>query len=328
MKRLIAALTALQLTGCTVAPSTPPTPPTNTAARVPLPPHAVLDPAGKAPEETTEETFIWPGSLAPTGDKHGPEVEQIKQRGRIIVGIDQSQYLLSYRDGTTGTMRGFEVALAEEIARDLFGSAEEHVDFRFVDSTTRTELLESGQVDIVIRTMSITPQRAQHVSFSTPYLTSHVRVLVPQDRNINAIGDLDGHTICVVDGTNLVNIARTIGAQSPILRTRTWTDCLMATQQFQADAILADDAILAGLVAQDPHTTILPTALATQRYAVGVANGNDALVRHINATIERIRADGTWHALYNQWLAGSLAERTPPPAMYRPEPPRTEGDTP
>ena len=215
----------------------------------------------------------------------------------------------------------FYARYGTEAAGDIFGDADEasRLDLRFVDSGARADALNNDEVDVVVRTMSITPERAKEIEFSTPYLTSRVRVLVPRDRGVEDINQLGGKTVCIVDGTNLAQIARTFTPHSALLSTRSWSDCLMATQQFQADAIMADDSILAGLTAQDPYVTILPGALATQYYGVGVAKGETDLVRQVNATLERMRGDGTWSELYSRWLGGSIAESAPPPLMYRKE---------
>ncbi|CAM4379436.1 MULTISPECIES: glutamate ABC transporter substrate-binding protein [Corynebacterium] len=325
-RRVTAAATAaaLALSACAPAPKPSPTPPSDpepTYEGLPLPPGAILDPPGIAPEgEFATADFDWPGSLRPHDEEDGigGSLEQIRNRDRLIVGIDQSQYLLSYRDTSAGDLRGFEVDLAREIAADILGDPEK-VDFRFVESASRSEMLQSGAVDVVIRTMSVTKERTQKVSFSTPYMISYVRLLAPRDRGIESLDDLAGMRVCIVDGTNLLNLARTVAPESEVLRTRSWSDCLMATQQFQADAVLADDAILAGMAAQDPHAEIVSESLARQLYAVGVQKGHDDLVRAVNHTIERIRANGTWSTMHRTWLGRSLAEPTPPPLMYREE---------
>lgn len=291
---------------------------------LPLPPGAKLEDAEGIPDDPYVPARLdWEGSLNPRGrTDEAPNVDRIKRRGRLVVGIDQSLYLLSYRDTASGELQGLEVDLARAIADDIFGenhSGTNTLDLRFVDSAARTDALNNGEVDVVIRTMSITPERARKIDFSTPYLVSRVRVLVPRDRGVEDINGLDGKTVCIVDGTNLSQIARTFTPHSALLSTRSWSDCLMATQQFQADAIVADDSILAGLSAQDPYATILPGTLATQYYGVGVAKGQDDLVRQVNATLERMRNDGTWSELYSTWLGGSIAESAPPPLIYRKE---------
>jgi len=332
------ALVGSALAGCTLAgcaASPPPLPvedPPLTYRVAPQPPGSELDPPGIPPEANFtggDGSWEWPGSLPPGSeeDREGPHMQRIRDRGRIIVGVDQSQYLLSYREPTQGDLRGFEVDLAREVAKDIFApddatadelkAAAAKVDFRFVEPSARAETLRAGDVDIVIRTMTITPERAELVDFSSPYLTSHVRVLAPRDRGIAGVDDLRDRTICVVDGTNLVNLVRAEMPESHVLRTRSWSDCLMATQQFQADAVVGDDAVLAGMVAQDPLAQIFSDPLAEQLYAVGVPKGHDDLVRQVNYTIERVSRDGTWSRLYRQWLGNSLSDAWLPRRMYR-----------
>ena len=334
MKRTLIACVAVAalLAGCADAP-TPVNAPADpelaaspTREVLPLPPDATLQDA-EGTESTEAEPYVpqrlqWEGSLNPrVAEQDTPNLDRIRDRGRLVVGIDQSLYLIAYRDTASGTLQGLEVDLARAIADDIFGDAAgaDRVDLRFVDSAARTDALNTGDVDVVIRTMSITPERAGEVEFSTPYLTSRVRVLVPRDRGVADINQLGGKTVCIVDGTNLDQIARTFAPHSALLRTRSWSDCLMATQQFQADAVMADDAILAGLAAQDPYASILPGTLATQYYGVAVGKGQGDLVRQVNATLERMRNDGTWSELYGTWLGGSIAESSPPPLMYRKE---------
>ena len=323
-----AAVTVLVLSGCAEEPTpvratiVPEQETSTTRELLPLPPGANLEDAQGVPAEPyVPKKLDWEGSLNPRGTEEAtPNLDRIKRRGRLVVGIDQSLYLLAFRDTASGELRGLEVDLARAIADDIFGEEAPGVnrlDLRFVDSAARAEALNNGEVDIVIRTMSITPERTEAIDFSTPYLTSRVRVLVPRDRGVDDINQLGGKTVCIVDGTNLTQIARTYTPYSEILRTRSWSDCLMATQQFQADAILADDSILAGLSAQDPYATILPGTLASQYYGVGIAKGQEDLVRQVNSTLERMRNDGTWSQLYSRWLGGSIAESSPPPLMYR-----------
>lgn len=288
-------------------------------AGFPEPPESIEDPPGKAAGQQ-ESAPDWPGSLRPDVTTPEDRVPDILKRGRIIVGVDQSQNLLSFRDNATGELKGFEIDLAREIARDIFGDPNK-VDFRFVESSRRTESLEANQVDIVVRTMSVTKERLEKVEFSTPYLSSTVRLMVPSSQRDDGIQGLaPGATLCVADGTSVLDVARREAPDHPILRTRNWSDCLMALQQFQVGAVMADETILAGAAVQDPLTRISDESYgADQVYAVGVAKGKDGLVRQVNDTIERIRSDGTWDEIFQRWLGPHIAPRSAPPAHYREE---------
>lgn len=325
---LTAALTALALSLSACAPAPPPPQEQasdDTTHDELFPPGAQLDEPGEEPGETAEPAE-WEGSLRPDDKTPEERIPDIYKRGRIIIGVDQSQYLLSFRDNATGELKGFEIDLAREISKGIFGDPDK-VDFRFIDSTMRTEAIVSGQVDIVVRTMSITKKRLEAIDFSAPYLDSSVRMLVPSASGIESTDDITDERICVADGSNVVDMARHTFPDQEILRTRTWTDCLMAMQQFQTGAILGDETILAGAAAQDPLTTVTGEAVADQQYSVGIPKGNDGLTRQVNSTLERIRRDGTWDAMFNKWLSPHIDARSAPSPTYRPEEPDADTDS-
>ncbi len=96
-----------------------------------------------------------------------------------------------------------------------------------------------------------------------------------------------------------------------------WSDCLVMLQQNQVDAISTDDTLLLGLATQDPHSRIVGPNMGDERYGIGVAQGNEDLVRFVNGTLERIRRDGTWEKIYDRWLSELGPPPGPPPATYR-----------
>lgn len=321
-----ALLVATLVASCSPPPIEPAEPLTalDPLAGPPLPPNSSLEKPGES-AAILDSDENWPGSIRPDERTAKERVPNIIRRGRIIVGVDQSQYLLSFRDPVSGELQGFEVDLAREISRDIFGDPNK-VDFRFVGSSDRLRSLDQGDVDIVIRSVAITDSRAKLAEFSTPYLRTQTRMLTMESSGINSIADLPGHTICVTEGSTSLQTARSIAPEASILKTRNWSDCLMALQQHQAQVILGDDVILSGIAAQDPYTRILNTSLDSQSYGVAAAPikaGTDTsgLVQQVNSTIERIQADRTWWTMFNDWFGPYLLSFGPPPVRYAPDQP-------
>ena len=301
----------------------------NPEAGPPLPPGSKVEAPGTVPARPVI-TDTWEGSLSPDDRQPKERVPEIFQRGRLIVGVDQSKNLLSFRDPVSGQLRGFEVQLAKEIARDIFGNPEA-VDFRFIEAGDSLRGLSRGDVDMVIRSVSVTEDRLRRMEFSTPYMRTQTRLLVMDNSGIQGIEDLAGNTVCVADGSTALQKTRAMAPESSILRTRNWSDCLMALQQQQAQAILGDDVVLAGIAAQDPYTRILPPILAWESYAVAIAPSRGSrdttgLVRQVNATMERIQEDTTWWSMFNDWFGQHLYTYGPPPLQYRDEPQAEDGD--
>ena len=231
-------------------------------------------------------------------------MENIRARGRLIVGLDIGSNLFSFRDPITGEITGFDVDIAGEIARDIFGTPSQ-VEYRILSSADRIAALQNNQVDVVVKTMTITCERKKLVNFSTVYFNANQRILAPRDSTISAPSDLSGKRVCVAKGTTSLQRIQQITPPPIIVGVVTWADCLVALQQRQVDAVSTDDSILAGLVRQDPYLHIVGPSLNEEPYGIGINLQNTGLVRFVNGTLERMRRDGTWNTLVPQVVNGA-----------------------
>jgi polar amino acid transport system substrate-binding protein len=242
-------------------------------------------------------------------------VADIRARGRLIVGLDIGSNLFSFRDPITGEITGFDVDIAGEVARDIFGNPSQ-VEYRILSSDERITALEKSEVDIVAKTMTITCERRKQVNFSTVYLDAYQRILAPRDSPITKPSDLSGKRVCVAKGTTSLQRIREIAPPPIVVEVVNWAVCLVTLQQRQVDAISTDDSILAGLVSQDPYLHLVGPNMGTQPYGIGIKLDNTGLVRFVNGTLERIRRDGTWNALYRKWLTVLGPAPAPPSPRY------------
>lgn len=287
----------------------------------PLPSGATLLPVGEratpAAVDCADEGSLRPDATVEVGAvATGPgSVGLIRERGRVIVGLDQGSNLFSFRDPLSGGLLGFDVDLAHEVARDLFGDPN-RLEFRFLSSAEREQALQFGTVDVVIKTMTITCERAKSVAFSTVYYLARQRILVTRDSTVADASGLAGSRVCVVTGSTSLAAMQQAEPDVEILTVPNWGDCLVALQQRQVDAVSTDDTILAGMVAQDANLKIVGPPIEEEPYGIGIRKGDDDLVRFVNGTLERIRRDGSWDRFYDRWLSVLGPSPGPPPAVY------------
>lgn len=126
------------------------------------------------------------------------EVKAIQKRGVLKVGVKNAVVGFSVQDPLSGEYKGFEDDLARLIAEKMGVKAE----FTAVTAATRTELIDSGDLDVVLATFTITDERKQHWDFTTPYYTDCVTVLVEDKRGIKDLSGLMGKTVGVSSGSN------------------------------------------------------------------------------------------------------------------------------
>src|SRR6476619_556265 len=309
------AAAALGLSGCAQGAATMPTPGVTLAP----PPPAGMDElppvAARAPSDESDCNRT--ASLRPFNNKAEADdaVANIRARGRLIVGLDIGSNLFSFRDPINGEITGFDVDIAGEIARDIFGTPSQ-VEYRILSSADRIAALQNHEVDVVVKTMTITCERKKLVAFSTVYLNANQRILASRDSTISQPSDLSGKRVCVAKGTTSLDRIQQITPPPIVVGVVTWADCLVALQQRQVDAISTDDSILAGLVAQDPYLHIVGPSLNEEPYGIGINLQNTGLVRFVNGTLERVRRDGTWNTLYRKWLTVLGPAPAPPVARY------------
>lgn len=315
-KALACLLLAAMVCGCAHSEDPPvlPTPtlaPPTPAGMTELPPEPVRPP-GTADDDCDRTASLRPFDNPAEADA---AVASIRERGRLLVGLDIGSNLFSFRDPITGRITGFDVDIAGEVARDIFGDPGA-VEYRILSSADRVVALQNNTVDIVVKTMTITCERRREVNFSTVYFTGFQRILAPRNSDIAGPADLPGKRVCVAQGTTSLAKVREIDPPPVIVAVVTWADCLVALQQNDVDAVSTDDAILAGLVAQDPYLNIVGPNMAEQPYGIGLNLVRTDLVRFVNGTLERIRTDGTWNTLYRRWLTVLGPAPTPPEARY------------
>ncbi|NUT47863.1 MAG: glutamate ABC transporter substrate-binding protein, partial [Saccharothrix sp.] len=295
MRRLVVALVLLAA-GCAPVPAAAP-PIGGGSPEPPWPAGAVeltAPPSTEAPTVSCDPT----ASLRPTGPlpppgrmPEGTTMARIQAHGRLIAGVDQNTYLMGFRNPFSGELEGFDVDMAREVARAVFGDPGA-IQFKVLTSDQRMPAVENHEVDLVVRTMTATCERWQKVNFSTVYLQAGQRVLVPSGSDVTGVESLGGKRVCATKGASSLAAVVTALADSPVkpvpVAVQNWTDCLVMLQQGQVDAISTDDTILAGFAAQDPYTKVVGPQFTAEPYGMAIPKENEDFVRFVNAVLERL----------------------------------------
>jgi polar amino acid transport system substrate-binding protein len=319
----------LVVAGCSTDPGTVGN--QNPAAVQPLPAGATEVTSLDEPSVDTscgnpKESFRPPGPPATLSS--ATTVSEIRDRGRLIVGVDQNTYGFAFRDSKSGEIQGFALDIARDIANAIFGAAAvasdpTKIQLRVLNSDQRIEAVKKEEVDLVVHSMTTNCERWQDVDFSTVFFEANQRVLVRSDvaDQYEGVQSLAGKKVCATkSSTSLARIVNEEVTPRPVgMQVSGWTDCLVMMQQYQVDAISTDDTILAGLVAQDPFVRMVGNPIAQEPYAIAMPKHHEDFVRFVNAVLEEIKTNGTWTAHYDKWLRPLLLGPAPAPpvAEYR-----------
>jgi ABC-type amino acid transport substrate-binding protein len=232
---------------------------------------------------------------------------KIKDAGVLRLGGTQTSNLFSLLNERDGKIRGFDAGLAQLITRYILGDPLKFA-FTTVTSSTREQVLINDQVDMVLATYSITPARAQKISFAGPYYTSQSGVLVKAGNTaIKSYTDLAGKRVATQAGSTGVAILKQYAPAANVLEFQTHQECLDALRQGRIDAYVTDVTLLLSTLSQDSGNFQLAGAPFGNEdpYGVGLPKGSDG-VAFVNAFLKKIETDGTWSKL---WMV-AIGDRT------------------
>jgi putative glutamine transport system substrate-binding protein len=237
--------------------------------------------------------------------------EKIVQRGKIIVGVRYDIPLYGFQNPKTDTVEGFEVDIAKEVAKALFGDAGK-VELRQAVSRTRIPMLQEGVVDVVIANMTQTKKRMEEIDFSDMYNLSGQAALVPEGSAIKNNDDLKNATITVAKGGTGEIAMRQMFPNAKLLLLESHADAFQALVSRRADAFIADDTTLQGMQKKIKGFRVVPGHLTFEPHAMGIAKGHPELVAFLNGVIRDLKASGKWKELYRKNVGEPVPE--PPPA--------------
>ncbi len=246
----------------------------------------------------------------------GSLLRKVQDRGKMIIGVKYDVPTFGYLDPRTNQLQGFDVDLGKAIAREVLGS-ESKAEFTQARSADRIPFLNSGQVDLVLSTMTANEERAREIDFTETYYVAGQSLLVRRDSTINGIRDLAGKSVCSVSGSTSEKNLREKAPDAQVMLFGTYSECVQSLDTRRSEAVTTDDIILLGYVKDAPDRyKVVGGQFTIEPYAGGVAKNNPELLAAVNAAIRSIKASGEWKRIYEKHLTG-VAVPEPPPADWR-----------
>ena len=231
------------------------------------------------------------------------------------VGVKQDVYGFGYLDETTGEYEGMEIDLGAMIAEAL---GYDDVEYTTVTAATRGQMLDNDELDCVIATFTIKPERKESWDFSTPYYTDAVTVLVEKASGIADLSGLVGKTVGVSTGSTSAKALASAMADAGVIaafdadkfeiatfdggvKFKEFDDypaISLALDAGDVDAFCVDRSILANYKTEDRD--FIADSFAPQDYGVATKKGSE-LSAKVEELITGWLADGTIAGLIEKW---------------------------
>ncbi len=219
---------------------------------------------------------------------------------RLIVGMELNYPPFEMIDAH-GRPAGVSVDLAEALGRFLHRPIQiENIPFDGL-----IPALKTGKIDLILSSMTATPQREQSIAFSEPYLRTGLCLLVNQRANIRSIDQADrpGVTVAVKQGTTGQLYAEAHLKRARVLVLDKEDACVLEVVQGKAQVFLYDQISVFEHWRRNPDTTMaILKPFQEERWAIGLRRGDNGLKARVNAFLTGFRAEGGFERLGDKYL--------------------------
>ena len=225
-------------------------------------------------------------------------VQEIKDSGVIKIGVFTDKAPFGYVD-ENGKNQGFDIYFTDRIAKDL-GVKVEYIS---LDPASRVEYAETAKVDIVAANFTVTPERAEKVDFSFPYMKVSLGVVSPDKAVIKSVEDLKDKTLIVSKGTTAEYYFSKNHPEIKLQKYDSYADAYNALLDGRGDAFSTDNTEVLAWAKANPGFTVGIDSLGdVDTIAVAVQKGNIDLLNWINDEIKELGKENFFHEAYKATL--------------------------
>jgi len=210
------------------------------------------------------------------------ELADIKAKGVIVIGIKADYPPFGFLS-PSGDNIGIEPDLGRDLAQRLGVKAQ----FVVVVGSNRIQFLNQGKIDIIIATMSDTPEREKIIDIVHPdYYASGFNLMLAKTVNVTSWAQLKGQPICGIQSSYYnKEVAEKYGAE--IVAFTGTAEALAALRQGRCNGFLYDDTAIEGKIST-PEWAGYGMPLASQDdkpWGVGIKQGEPGFDAFLSKTI-------------------------------------------
>lgn len=235
------------------------------------------------------------------------ETEDESHEKLLRVGVRDDITNFSLYNSMTGKYYGLEDEIADELARRMGYDAAE---FITVNPVKRVELLNKGEVDVVIGLYSVTDERSKEVDFSPVYYTDNVQLIAEKTTGFTDMADLKGKSIAILNGSTapmelsealvengIINNSLQIESFLSFNKMDSYKNMFDALEIGNVDALVADGAIAHHYMSDD---RVILHNLCTTSYAAATKKGSE-LTDSVASAMQEMLEDGTIKRIEKDW---------------------------
>lgn len=216
----------------------------------------------------------------------------------IIVGLSADYPPFEFKQGEN--IVGFDVDLAKAISKEIGAK----IKFHDMSFASLLSALQQNEIDIIISSVTSTPERKKNFDFSIPYHFDELAILHHAGQPIDE-HSLEGKTIACQMGSAMHAWLKGHTIKTNIVPMDVATQMAEALKAGHVDGVLID-AIQAKEFIKNSKNLAFSVVGRSQEGCSVMTRKNSPLVAKINAAILKLKQNGTLDSLHTKWIEGDL----------------------
>jgi polar amino acid transport system substrate-binding protein len=232
-----------------------------------------------------------------TADK----LDDIKARGRLLVGVTETSPPFSFRDGDKGIV-GYDVDLADRVAKSL-GVAGEKVP---LINAERVTALQQDRVDLVAVGMTRSKNRTRDIDFSYAYLDSPHMILARKDSGIEHVTQLAGRKLALVRSASVDADLLAAVPTMQIVLFDTYDAAFVALAEKRTDGFLADKMLVLWYAQKSGYAgdfALIDDYELPRTSGFALKKNEPHFLDFVDQALLKLEASGDAAKIFNAWFA-------------------------
>jgi len=244
----------------------------------------------------------------------GPVLDEIRNKGRIVIAHRESSVPFSFVDG--GKPVGYAVDLCKRVAeavRVKLGLKALAVEFVKVTPADRIPVIVERRADLECGSTTNNAERRQKVAFTVAHYVTGARYLVRADSEIADLHGFQGKKLVSTTGTTPLkaivqaNKERLLGIN--VIEAPDHARAVEMVEKGEADGFAMDDVLLYGLRSSRPDPNKLKVVgkfLTVEALAIMMSKDDPEFKQIVDDEMKRLVVSREANALYDRWFTAPI----------------------
>ena len=250
----------------------------------------------------------------------GPVLDEIRNKGRIVIAHRESSVPFSFVDG--GKPVGYAVDLCKRVAeavRTKLGLKTLAVEFVKVTPADRIPVIVERRADLECGSTTNNAERRQKVAFTVAHYVTGARYLVRADSEIGDLQGFQGKKLVSTTGTTPLraiaqaNKERLLGIT--VVEAPDHARAVEMVEKGEVDGFAMDDVLLYGLRAARPDPNKLKVVgkfLTVEALAIMLSKDDPEFKQIVDDEMKRLVVSREAYLLYDRWFTQPIPPKNAP----------------